>query len=56
LTLKSIIVVLFTVVFDKQYGLILIITSMTKPEILGHVVHLFMCVHRVRMFFNEWVE
>jgi len=29
----------FVGVFGKQYGLVLIITSMIKPEILGHVVH-----------------
>ena len=25
--------------FGKQYGLVLIITNRTKPEILGHIVH-----------------
>ena len=34
---------LFTGVFGKQYQLVLIITSRTKPKILGHVVHLFLC-------------
>jgi len=33
----------FEKVFGKQYGLVLIITSRTKPMILGHVVH-FVCV------------
>jgi len=32
---------LFTGVFGKQEGMVLIITSRTKPEILGHVVHCF---------------
>jgi hypothetical protein len=32
---------LFTDVFGKQDGLVLIITSRTKPEILGHVVQSF---------------
>jgi len=30
---------LYTDVFGKQYRLVLIMTSRTKPEILGHVVH-----------------
>ena len=33
----------FTGVFGKQYRLVLIITSRTKPKIVGHVVH-FVCV------------
>jgi len=33
------IVILFTCVFGKQYGMVLIITSRIKLEILGHVVH-----------------
>ena len=44
---------LFTGVFGKQYVLVLIVTSRTKPEILRHVVHLFLCVHRVRTLLNE---
>lgn len=33
---------LFTGVFGKQYGLVLIITSRIKPEIIEHVVHSFL--------------
>jgi len=33
---------LFTGVFGKQEGLILVITSKIKLEILGHVVHWFL--------------
>jgi len=33
--------IVFTDVFGKQYGLVLFITSRIKPQILGHVVHLF---------------
>jgi len=47
---------LFTSVFGKQYELILIITSRTKPEILGHVVHLFLCVHQVHRLLYEQDE
>jgi len=32
---------LFTGVFGKQEGMVLIITSRIKPEILGHVVQCF---------------
>ena len=34
---------MFTGAYGKQYELVLIITSRTKLEILGHVVH-FVCV------------
>ena len=30
----------FTGVFSKQEGLLLVITSRIKPKILGHVVHI----------------
>jgi len=32
---------LFTGVFGKQEGLVFVITSRIKPEILGHVVQFF---------------
>jgi len=36
----------------NKYRLVLIITRI-KPEIMGHVVHFVVCVHRVRRFRNE---
>jgi len=47
---------LFTDFFGKQYELILIIMSRTKPEILGHVMHFFLCLHQVHRSLYEQDE